>query len=123
MTRSKMVEPRVRKLLQQDMDFRNSTKKLLIKYWEDYDGFFLSETQKAKFLSATPAESILRARRELKVELPPIEEVDAMNYENFKQELADHSNFEASMAQTFAGSEKPRYITTMVDGEWVTKLL
>lgn len=111
--RSKLVEPRAAKLLSESQELRNSTKKLMIRYWEQYDGFYLTDEQKKQFMSVTPPGSITRARRNLKATYPTSKETDDADYNRFKEELNDHSTYEQQMAEIV----KPRIET--INGEQV----
>jgi len=84
--RSKKVEPKVEKILKDDQKFRDSDKRLLMEYWERFDGLRLSPEQRATFMRATPAESITRARRELKVKYPASETIDNARYGRYVEE-------------------------------------
>lgn len=88
--RSRDVEPRVEKLLQEAQKYRDSDKELLLAIWAD-EGLVLNPYQTSKFMGATPAESITRARRELKKQYPASEVVAQARYSNFVTEQQDHS--------------------------------
>lgn len=93
MSRSKDVEPRVRKLLEDYPELRNNDKLLIMQYLRKYHGLVLDTTQQQILLSSTPFESITRARRNLRAEFPGNKEVEEQRYQNFKQEQQDHSLF------------------------------
>lgn len=88
--RSKSAEPGVERILKEDRKFRNSDKRLLLEYWERYDNLRLTPEQRALFMMATPASSITRARRELKVKYPANEEVDRAREVRYVEERDDH---------------------------------
>lgn len=76
------IKDKVENLLAQDQKYRDSDKQLLLTYWE-MQGLVLSERQTATFLRCTAAESITRARRELKGQYPASHEVTEARYEKF----------------------------------------
>lgn len=88
--RSKLVEPKVERILKDDLKFRSSDRRLLLEYWERYDGLRLSPEQRAKFLQATPAESITRARRNLRDKYPGDEQTEEARYGRFIEERMDN---------------------------------
>lgn len=81
--KSKAVESKVRKILSQNEECRNSDKRLALEYWETHDGLRLSPEQKATFMRATPFESISRSRRHLRAEYPGNEAVEEARYNLF----------------------------------------
>lgn len=88
--RSKSAEPGVERILKEDAKFRNSDKRLLLEYWERYDGLRLTPEQRMTFLSATPAGSITRARRALKVKYPANEAVDRAREDRYVEERDEY---------------------------------
>lgn len=91
--RSKLVNPRVENLMDENQVYVDSGKKLLLEYWERHDGLRLTPEQKHTFMNATPAESILRSRRDLAPKYPSSKEVEKGREERYKEELEDHSNW------------------------------
>lgn len=79
-----LVIDRTRQLLAAEQELRDSDKKLLLAYWRQ-QGLYLNNEQIAVFMSCTPAESITRARRELKEDYPASEAVDQARFEKFKE--------------------------------------
>lgn len=57
----------IEQVLSNNQNARNSDKILQLKVWERL-GFFLSETQKVKYMSMPASESITRCRRTLQAE-------------------------------------------------------
>lgn len=87
---AKKVNSRVERFMKRNQKYRNSDKELLLAVWEEED-LYLSETQRKAFMAATPAESITRARRDLKSKYPASKEVDDRRYELFQQERNERS--------------------------------
>lgn len=86
--RLKVVKSQVDRLLAKSQLYRDDDKRLLLAFWRQ-EGFYLTPTQEAQFLGCTPAESITRARRMLKVKYPASPKVDQARYDKyieFKQE-------------------------------------
>lgn len=79
------VKLKVEALLKHDANNRDSDKKLLLSYWQHEVGLMLTPDQRQKFMEATPAESITRARRELKGKYPPSEAVEQARYNKFNR--------------------------------------
>lgn len=69
---------------------RDSDKRLLIAFWET-EGLYLTAEQKHKFMNVTPAESITRARRDLKADYPASEKVDQERFEKFKSARQEYT--------------------------------
>lgn len=92
--RSKDVKPKVEIIYKLDQKYIDSTKFTLLKYWERFDGFILTDDQKEAFMRLTPAESILRAARTLREKEGYIatEVVEKQRFKDFKTERDDHSN-------------------------------
>jgi len=78
------VKDRVENILKDSYQCRDSDKKLLINFWFS-EGLELSRNQIEKFLNCTPAESITRARRLLKIKYPCSPAVDQARFERFKE--------------------------------------
>ncbi len=79
----KRIEPLVERMLREQPELRNSDKKLLLAVWES-EGLHFSETQKRMFLDkCSIAESLTRARRNLRSKYPGNEEVEDKRYEMF----------------------------------------
>lgn len=95
--RSKDVAPRVEKLYKLDERNVDSDKRLLLAYWETYNGLVLTNTQKIAFMSADPAESITRAGRSLRStgEYTADESVEAQRFVNYKVERDAHGEIVA----------------------------
>lgn len=89
------IQDLVKVVLERDEKTRNSDKELLIAVWQLL-GFYLSETQKQKFMSLPSVESITRARRKFqesglyqasdKIKEVRLEEAAAMTLEMAQQE-------------------------------------
>lgn len=75
---------RVESILKFVPETRSSDKKLLMTFWEK-QGLILTPEQKRKFMDCTTAESITRARRNLKTEYPATKEVTEKRYDLFNQ--------------------------------------
>jgi len=86
---SRSVTPRVEYKLKTKPELRNSDKELLLEIWAQ-EGFHLSDTQRAAFMRTTPAESVTRARRALRVKYPGNEEVEAVRYVKYVQERDEY---------------------------------
>lgn len=81
---SKLVD-RVESILQYDPRYRDSDKLLLLRIWQE-EGLYLSGEQRQVFLNnCTVAESITRARRDLKVKYPATEVVNEARYKKYGQ--------------------------------------
>jgi hypothetical protein len=117
--RSKDVAPHVEKIMQEGQEYRDSDKKLLIRYWELYNGFYMTEAQKIAFMNLTPAESITRAARDLRPFYPATPKVTEQRYDNFKREVMDHGQDVTSIILKGKGTNLR---TMLVDGEWITVL-
>lgn len=79
---SKLVD-RVESILQDDQRYRDSDKLLLLRIWQE-EGLYLSGEQRQAFMNnCTVAESITRARRQLKVKYPASEKVDQARYDKY----------------------------------------
>lgn len=65
----------VEEVLRDDEEARNSDKKLLLRVWER-EGLYLSREQQQRFMRCTTAETITRARRNLKDKYPPRKAVE-----------------------------------------------
>jgi hypothetical protein len=63
---------------------RDSDKALLLAFWE-LDGLYLTNEQKRVFMSCGVAESITRARRDLKKKYPASEAVDQARFDKYQQ--------------------------------------
>jgi hypothetical protein len=87
---AKEVANRVERILKRGQEFRDSDKKLLMAVWAE-EGLHFSRTQIEAFMAATPAESITRARRDLKSKYPASKEVDDRRYELFQEERNERS--------------------------------
>lgn len=77
------VNDKVEHLLKTQPELRNSDKDLLIAFWAD-QGLFFSETQKRAMRNCTPAESITRARRNLRGQYPGTKKIEDGRYDKFK---------------------------------------
>jgi len=74
---------RVENILNYIPDTKSSDKKLLLAYWEQ-QGLCLNVSQRERFMThCTAAESITRARRELKIQYPASDEIDAERFNKF----------------------------------------
>ena len=62
---------KVKKLLENYPECRNSDKDLLWKYWNTHDGY--GEMTYSRWLNCTPAESITRARRAVQKHHPELQ--------------------------------------------------
>lgn len=80
-------------------DLRDSDKKLLLAYWET-QGLELTSRQKITFMTNCDiAESITRARRELKKDYPASPKVDKQRFEQFKQYRQEYTpQYQARLA-------------------------
>jgi hypothetical protein len=86
------LEQVVETLLDRDPSLRNSDKKLLIRVW-DYQGLKLNQSQIRTFIEdCSPAETITRIRRKLKVQYPPSKEVEQARFEKFTEFRQKYSN-------------------------------
>ena len=92
MASSRIVRPKVERLLIADQKYRDSDKLLQLAIWEE-EGLILTPHQKFMFAGATPAGSITRARRFLKAKYPASPDVDKARFDRFEEEQKDHSNF------------------------------
>lgn len=92
MASSRIVRPRVERLLESKQEYRDSDKKLLLTIWEE-EGLILTAHQKFMFMGCTPAGSITRARRFLRAKYPASAKVEEARFERMEEEQADHSNF------------------------------
>jgi hypothetical protein len=82
------VLAKVKRMLQTHPEDRSSDKRRLLDVWE-LEGLGLSDTQRRIFMDkCTTPESVTRARRLLKEEYPPTDEVDQRRYELFQQHQA-----------------------------------
>lgn len=63
---------------------RDSDKALLLAFWEK-EGLYLTNEQKWAFMRCTPAETITRARRDLKRQYPASEAVDQARFDKYQQ--------------------------------------
>lgn len=80
----KRVLSKTESLLMHSQVLRDSDKKLLLAFWES-EGLHLNGMQRAIFMGCTPAESITRARRALKVKYPASKVVDDQRFELYKE--------------------------------------
>lgn len=64
-----MGQELVEEVLRDDEEARNSDKRLLLRCWER-EGLYLSREQQDKFMRVTTAETITRARRNLRTKYP-----------------------------------------------------
>lgn len=76
------VIDRTENILQNIPSTRSSDRLLLLKYWRQ-QGLVLNEYQTQRFLQCTAAESITRARRELKAQYPASDKVDNERFTKF----------------------------------------
>ena len=92
MSRAKDVAPHVEYFYKQDQKYINSDKRLLLAYWERYNGLILSDSQKLAFMQADTAESITRAARDLRStgKYTASEEVEKERYGRYIIEKNDH---------------------------------
>ena len=72
----------MRRLLKDNPRLRDSDQWLIFAFWET-EGLRLTDEQKLKLASLTTAETITRARRELRAELPGSKEVEKVRYQKF----------------------------------------
>lgn len=63
---------------------RDSDKALLLAFWEK-EGLYLTNEQKWAFMHCTTAETITRARRDLKRQYPASEAVDQARFDKYQQ--------------------------------------
>jgi hypothetical protein len=85
------INTRVRQLLVRQ-DLRDSDKKLLLAFWHT-EGLHLTDEQRQMFMEkCTPAESITRARRELRSEFPASKQVEEERYRKFTEYKNDHAS-------------------------------
>jgi len=80
----KRVLSKTETLLVHSQILRDSDKKLLLAFCET-EGLHLNEIQRSIFMGCTPAESITRARRALKVKYPASKAVDDQRFELYKE--------------------------------------
>ncbi len=83
------VNKKVEELLVQNPKLRDSDKALLGAYWES-EGLILTPEQKRKFMDVTIAESITRARRELRSKYPGSEEVEEQRFRKYQEYVNDY---------------------------------
>jgi len=77
------VIDRVQGILENLPETKDSDKKLLLAYWEQ-QGLCLNTAQRERFMThCTVAESITRARRELRAEFPASETVDNERFNKY----------------------------------------
>jgi hypothetical protein len=63
---------------------RDNDKALLLAFWER-EGLYLTNEQKRAFMHCTTAETITRARRDLKRQYPASEAVDQARFDKYQQ--------------------------------------
>lgn len=86
--KSPKVYLRTKWLLKNRAETRDSNPLLLMTYWE-YEGLKLTDEQKRIFMELTPAESITRARRELRDDYPSSKSVELARRRQ-QQEFRNH---------------------------------
>mgnify|MGYP000957538368 FL=1 len=78
-----IVIDRVKNILENLPETKDSDKRLLLAYWEQ-QGLCLNASQRERFMThCTVAESITRARRELRAEFPASEAVDIERFDKY----------------------------------------
>lgn len=87
----KRINPKVEQLLKSDQKYRDSDKELLLAFWEG-EGLSLNYSQRQAFMNCTIAESITRARRELKSKYPASKKVDDKRFELFQEYREEYSD-------------------------------
>lgn len=81
----------VEALLRRSKDLRDSDRLLLMAFWEA-EGLILTPRQKEQFKKCTAAESITRARRNLRGKYPGTKQIEEGRYRKFKETTEEYSN-------------------------------
>lgn len=85
------VHDRVERLLKNNPSLRDSDKKLMMAFWKE-QGLVFSMTQEKAMYACTPAESITRARRNLRSKYPGNKVVENERFDKFKQYRDDYGS-------------------------------
>lgn len=98
--RAKQVKENVMDLLERFPETRDEDRHLLLRYWTEKDGIAFDYTFPERFMRATSAESITRARRQIQRAglFLPTEEA-AQNRRERAQELRQHYATDQTPAQ------------------------
>lgn len=84
------LKSKVERLLIENPKLRDSDLALLGAFWEK-EGFIMTPEQKKKFMQLTIAESITRARRELRGQYPGKPEVEEGRYKKYVEYVDEYS--------------------------------